>query len=171
MFIYNCSARYIMYYSFYIFVLQGSGLVNELLFYARRLGHPGSTKGSSSIWSHHLAVGLLRRSTGRTAKFMDFVANQLVELFGVHFYSALTSPPTSWLSYSMLDSSPTNWSDYPSLHRQLCWGHASYAGDSSVFGFFVQEPGSSSRWSGHLVLGLLRRSTGRTAGFMDFVTD
>ena len=37
MFIYNCSARYIMYYPFYIFIV-----------------------GSSSGWSHHLAFGLLR---------------------------------------------------------------------------------------------------------------
>ena len=29
-------------------------------------------------------------------------------------------------------------SDYSSLHRSLRWGLASYAGDSSVFGFFVQ---------------------------------
>ena len=63
---------YIMYDSFYIFIT-----------------------GSSSGWSHHLDFGLLRRSTGRTARFMDFVADQLVGLFGVHFYSALTSLPTS----------------------------------------------------------------------------
>ena len=63
---------YIMYYSFYIFIA-----------------------GSSSGWSHHLAFGLFRRSTGRTARFMDFVADQLVGLFGVHFYSVLTSLPTS----------------------------------------------------------------------------
>ena len=88
-----------MYYSFYIFIV-----------------------GSSSGWLHHLAFGLLRRSTGRTARFMDFVADQLVGLFGVHFYSALTSPPTSWLGCSVLDSSPTNWPDCPSLHRQLRWG-------------------------------------------------
>jgi hypothetical protein len=75
MFIYSCSARYIMYYLFYIFVLQGSDSVNELIFYAQRLDHMGRTKGSSSGWSHHLAVGLLRRSTGQTAWFMDFIAD------------------------------------------------------------------------------------------------
>ena len=91
-----------MYYSFYIFII-----------------------GSSSGWSHHLAFGLLRRSTGRTARFMDFIADQLVKLFGVHFYSVLTLSPTSWLGCSVLDSSPTNWSDCSSLHRQLRWGHAS----------------------------------------------
>ena len=63
-----------------------------------------------------------RRSTGQTARFMTFVANQLVRLFGAHFYLALTSPPTSWLGCSVLDSSPTNWSDRSSLHRQLSWG-------------------------------------------------
>ena len=121
-FIYNCLARYIMYYLIYIFILQGPGSVNELIFYVRGLDHPGRTKGSSSRWLHHLAVGLLRRSTGRTTRFMDFVADQLVRLFGGHFYSALTLPPTSWLACSVLDSSPTNWSDYLSLHRQLSWG-------------------------------------------------
>ena len=35
------------------------------------------------------------RSTGRTARFMDFVADQLIELFAVRFYSMLTSSPTS----------------------------------------------------------------------------
>ena len=93
---------YIMYYSFYIFII-----------------------GSSSGWSHHLAFGLLRRSTSRTARFMDFIADQLVRPFGVHFYSALTSSLTSWLVCSVLDSSPTNWSDFPSLHHQLRWGLAS----------------------------------------------
>ena len=43
-------------------------------------------------------------------------------LFGVHFYSVLTSPPISWLGYSVLDSSPTNWLDCLSLYRQLRWG-------------------------------------------------
>ena len=35
---------------------------------------------------------------------------------------------------------PTSWLDCSShgLHRQLRWGLASYAGDSSVFGFFMQ---------------------------------
>ena len=51
----------------------------------------------------------LRRSTDRTARFMTFVANQLVRLFGAHFYLALTSLPTSCLVCSVLDSSPTNW--------------------------------------------------------------
>ena len=74
-----------MYYSFYIFIA-----------------------GSSSGWPHHLAFELLRRSTGQTARFKDFIADQLVGLFGVHFYSVLTSPPTSWLGCSVLDSSPTN---------------------------------------------------------------
>ena len=90
---------YIMYYSFYIFIT-----------------------GLTSGWSHHLAFGLLRRSTGRTARFMDFVADQLVALFSIHFYSVLTSPSTSWLGCSVLDSSPTNWSDCPLLHHQLHWG-------------------------------------------------
>jgi len=54
---------YIMYYSFYI-----------------------SIAGSSSKWSHHLAFGLLCQSTSWTARFMTFVANQLVELFGAYFY-------------------------------------------------------------------------------------
>ena len=79
-----------MYYSFYIFIA-----------------------------GYHLAFELLRQSTGRTARFMDFVADQLVGLFNVHFYSALTSSPTSWFGCSVLDSSPTNWSDCLSLHHQL----------------------------------------------------
>jgi hypothetical protein len=113
-----------MYYPFYIFILQGSGSVNKLIFYARGLDYPGRIKGSSSGWSHHLAFRLLRRSTGRTARFTDFIANQLVGLFGTHFYSALTSPLTSWLDRSVLASSPTSWSDCSSLelHRQLRWG-------------------------------------------------
>jgi hypothetical protein len=67
------------------YLLQGAGSVHELIFYARRLDHSRRTRGSWSGWSHHLVVGLLRRSTGRTARFMDFVADQLVELFGAHF--------------------------------------------------------------------------------------
>ena len=70
---------------------------------------------------------------------MDFIADQLIGLFAGHFYSTLTSPPTSWLGCSALVSSPTNWSDCSSLHRQPRWGLASYAGDSYVFGFFMQE--------------------------------
>ena len=66
-----------MYYSFYIFIT-----------------------GSLSGWSHHLAFGLLRRSTNQNTRFMDFVADQLIGLFAVHFYLALTSPPTSWLDSS-----------------------------------------------------------------------
>ena len=97
-----------MYYPFYIFVLQGHGSVNELIFHARGLDHPGRTIGSSFRWSHRLVFGPLRRSTGRTARFMDFVADQLVGLFNTHFYSTPTSPPTSWLGCSVLDSSPTN---------------------------------------------------------------
>jgi hypothetical protein len=106
---------YIMYYPFYKFVLQGPGSVNELIFYARGLDHQGRTKGSSSGWSHHLAVGLFRRSTGRIARFMDFVADQLVGLFGAHFYSALTLPSISWMDCSVLASSLTSWSDCSSL--------------------------------------------------------
>jgi hypothetical protein len=64
-----------MCYPFYIFVLQGHGSVNELIFHARGLDHLGRTIGSSSGWSHRLAFELLRRSTGRTARFMDFAAN------------------------------------------------------------------------------------------------
>jgi hypothetical protein len=86
---------------------------------SRGLDHPRRTKGSSSGWSHHLAVELLRRSTGQTARFMDFVAAQLVGLFSAHFYSAPTLPSTSWLGCSVLDSSPTKWSDCSSLRRQL----------------------------------------------------
>jgi hypothetical protein len=56
---------------------------------------------------------------------MDFIADQLVELFGAHFYSVLTSLPTSWLGCSVLDSSPTSWSDCSSLYYQLRWGLAS----------------------------------------------
>jgi hypothetical protein len=57
---------------------------------------------------------------------MTFIANQLVGLFSAHFYSALTSPPTSWLDCSVLASSPTSWSDCSSLglHHQLRWGLA-----------------------------------------------
>ena len=55
---------YIMYYPFYIFIA-----------------------GSSSRWSHHLAFGLLLQSTGRTARFMDFAADQLVGLLGARFFA------------------------------------------------------------------------------------
>jgi hypothetical protein len=108
MFIYNCSARYIMYYPFYIFILHGSWFGQRAIFHAQELDHPRRTIGSSSGWLHHLAFGLLRRSTGQATRFMDFVADQLVRLFGAHFYSVLTSPPTSWLDCSVLASSPTS---------------------------------------------------------------
>ena len=67
------------------------------------------------------------RLGGRTTYRTDFTANQLVGLLGTHSCSAFTSPPTSWLDCSSY-----------ALHRQLRWGLASYVGDSSVFGFFVQ---------------------------------
>ena len=54
--------------------------------------------------------------------FHNAISDQLIGLFDAHFYSALTSPPTSWLGCSVLDSSPTNWSDCLSLHRQLLLG-------------------------------------------------
>jgi hypothetical protein len=97
MFIYNgvhIFYFYIMYYPFYIFVLQGPGSVNELISYARGLAR-GSIRGSSFGWSHHLVVGLRRWPTGRTVRLMDFIADQLVGLLGAHFYSTLTSPPRS----------------------------------------------------------------------------
>ena len=56
----------------------------------------------------HLVLGLLHRSTGRTAWFVDSVADQLIGLFIGRFYSMLTSPPTSRPDYSS-----------PVLHRQL----------------------------------------------------
>ena len=65
------------------------------------------------------------RLGGWTTYRTDFTANQLVWLLGTHSYSAITLSPTSWLDCSS-----------HGLHRQLCWGLASYAGDSSVFGFF-----------------------------------
>ena len=54
-------------------------------------------------------LGLLHRSTGRTARFMDFIADQLIGLFAGRFYSMFTLPLTSRLDYSSLV-----------LHRQLC---------------------------------------------------
>ena len=51
---------------------------------------------------------ILHQPTSWTARFMDFITDQLVRLFGVHFYSVLTSLPTSWLGCSVLDCSPTN---------------------------------------------------------------
>jgi hypothetical protein len=110
-----------MYYSFYIFVSQGPASVNQLIFHARELDHPGRTIGSSSGWSHRLVFSLLDRSIGWTTRFMDFLANQLVRLFGTHFYLALTLPLASWLGYLVIDSSPTSWLDCSSLHRQLRW--------------------------------------------------
>ena len=101
---------YIIYYPSYIFVLQGPSSVNELIFYARGLDHPGRIRRSSSGWSDP--------PIGRT------------------------SPPTNWLDCSAL--TPTRRSlHHPlgsshGLHRQLCQGLASYARDSSMFGFFVQ---------------------------------
>ena len=47
------------------------------------------------MWLDHLVLGLLHRSTGRTARFMDFIADQLIGLFADRFYSMRTSPPTS----------------------------------------------------------------------------
>ena len=40
--------------------------------------------------------------------FHNAISDQLIGLFGAHFYSVLTSP--------------TNWSDCLSLHCQLCLG-------------------------------------------------
>ena len=54
--------------------------------------------------------------------FHNAISDQLIGLFSAHFYTALTSPPTSWLGYSVLDSSLTNWSDCLSLHHQLRLG-------------------------------------------------
>ena len=102
--------------------------------------------GSLSRWSNHLVLGLLHRSTGRTAWFMDSVTNQLIGLFAGRFYSMLTSPPTSWPDYSSLV-----------LHHQLrlgllgaqtlldtpetprCSDIASYVGYSLALWFFMLE--------------------------------
>ena len=54
--------------------------------------------------------------------FHNAISDQLIELFGAHFYSALTSPPTSWMGCLVLDSSLTNWLDWLSLHHQQCFG-------------------------------------------------
>ena len=67
------------------------------------------------------------RLGGRTTYRMDFTANQLVGLLGAHSCSVFTLLPTSWLNCSS-----------HGLHRQLCWGLVSYAGNSLVFGFFMQ---------------------------------
>ena len=42
---------------------------------------------------------------------MDFIIDQLIELFAGHFYSMLTSPLTNWPDYLLL-----------ALHHQLRWG-------------------------------------------------
>ena len=78
--------------------------------------------------SLHSGTGQYDHSLGgQTTYRTDFTANKLVGLLGTHSYSTFTSPPTSWLDCSS-----------HVLHRQLRWGLASYAGDSSVFEFFMQ---------------------------------
>ena len=78
---------YIMYYPFYIFVLQRLGSVNELIFYARGLDQSGWTRGSSSEWSHHLALGLHRQPIGQIVRLDRLVGllGAVGRLLGAHF--------------------------------------------------------------------------------------
>ena len=73
--------------------------------------------GSSFGWSHHLAFGFLRRSTGWTIGSCLCRRPVGRTIWRSHLLH-VTSPPTSCLGCSALDSSPTNWSDCLSLHRQ-----------------------------------------------------
>jgi len=63
--------------------------------------------------------------------FHNAISDQLIGLFGAHFYSALTSPPTSWLGCSVHVSSPTG-----QIARRFI---VSYAGDSSAFRHFATD--------------------------------
>ena len=103
---------YIMYYSFYIFIT-----------------------GSLSGWSHHLAFGLLHRSIGRTARFIEFIADQLIGLFVAHASSSAT----------------------PGTPR--CSDMASYAEDSSVLGHRQQCQGLLGAWTSPARQGLLGART------------
>ena len=53
-------------------------------------------------------LGLLHRSTGRTARFMTFIANQLVGLFGIQIYStSLHRRPVVWAARYWILLQPT----------------------------------------------------------------
>ena len=134
---------YIMYYPFYIFVLQGPGSIDELIFYTRGPDQSGRIRGSSlTSWLHHLALGLHRRPVGCTSWHSDFIADQLVAPAGTW-----TSSLTSWLHHLALE-----------LHRRpvscTSW-HSNFIAIQ-----LVAPPGtqtsSSTSWLHHLALGLRR---------------
>ena len=85
----------------------------------------------------HLVLGLLHRSTGRTAWFMDSIADQLIGLF-----AARASSPATPVTPQRLDSScsRSKWAHFtartsPATPRTpRCSDLATYAEDSSVLG-------------------------------------
>ena len=127
MFIYNCSARYIMYYTFYIFVFQGPGLVDELIFYAQGLDQSRRTRRSSSGWSHHLVVRRHSQPVSRTTRCSlllsaHFAANQLVGLLGARFFTnqlvgLFVASSSATLGAYQLSWGLPWWSDLATSHR------------------------------------------------------
>ena len=117
-------------YKHNVYLLRSAAFITEFIYftsyttYSTHLFRRGTAR-STSLRSRTGQDD--HRPSGRTTYRTDFTANQLVGLLGTHSCSAFTLPPTSWLDCSS-----------HGLHRQLCWGLASYAEDSSVFRFFVQ---------------------------------
>ena len=121
-------------------------------------------------------LGLLHRSTGQTAWFMDSVADQLIGLLAGRFYSMFTSPPTSrpecsslvlhrqlrrlLLGPRILRARGLSGHTSPHGRHQLrrCSDLAAYAGDSSCLGARTSPPMPGTPRS--LVLGHCQRRRG-----------
>jgi len=142
MFIYNWSPSYIRYFITadfplgFIYFIFTSWTTRSTYFYFRGLVHSMS----------------LRSGTGSVRK------DKRIIIWVVAPLGTQTSPPTNWSDRLVhrLHRRPVGWTIWCSLplrhslhcrsdcsslrlHRQLCWGLASYAGDSSTLGFFIQE--------------------------------
>ena len=139
---------------------------------------PGARTSPPINWSDRLVHGLRRRPVDRTVRRslllnVHFAADQLTRLF-----VARASSPATSVTPRRSDSScsGTKWAHFTPLHLADI---ASYAEDSSVLGHRQRHRGLlaprclaiANDVRDHLVLGLLHRSTGRTAWFMDSVAD
>ena len=126
------------------------------------------------MWSDHLVLGLLHRSTGQTARFIDFVADQLIGLFTGRFYFTVNQLTGLFvaraLSSAILGAYQLSWGLLGV--RIVCRFIVSYAGGSlAMLGTPRCLDSSCKRlqlswglpwWLDHLSDGLHRQPTGQT---------
>lgn len=83
------------------------------------------TAGSSSGWSHHLALGFLHRSTSRTTRFMTSSPTSWLDLSTfTSTWRSLRRWPVGWAARYLILRQPTGRIVYR-FHCQLRWGFTS----------------------------------------------